>query len=335
MLPFARRFVAAAALVAMVFGSGTAGAQIERPQITIDTGALSGTIDAAGTRVFKGIPYAAPPVGDLRWKEPQPAAAWTGMRDASQFGDRCMQLAFPAYRPIGTRGMSENCLFVNVWSRPASTRLPVIVWIHGGGFGYGYSNQAEYDGDHFAQKGVVYVDLNYRVGAFGFFAYPGLTQESPHQTSGNYGLLDQIAALQWVQRNIAAFGGDPNNVTIFGESAGGLSVGELTASPLAKGLFRRAIGDSGAALGTIADTLPLRSLAYEEDRGKLFAGVLHARTTLPNCVRSQRRKLPTSANMAPAISSARACTPRMLTAICSKRRRRQHSRAAGRTMLNF
>ncbi len=249
-----------------------------RPQISVDSGTLTGMVDAAGIHVFKGIPYAAPPVGELRWKEPQPVPSWTGTRDASAFGDRCEQTLFPAYVPIGNRGMSENCLFLNVWSAPDSAKRPVLVWIHGGGFGYGFSNQAAYDGVHFVQKGLVYVDLNYRVAAFGFLAHPGLTQESPNRSSGNYGILDQIAALQWVKRNIAAFGGDPDNVTIFGESAGSISVNVLTASPLARGLFTRAIGDSGAGLGTTVDTLPVRPLAWEEQRGIRFAGVLRARS---------------------------------------------------------
>ncbi len=264
--------LAAACLVPSVSAQG------ERPLVTIGDGQLAGTVDDAGIRVFKGIPFAAPPVGDLRWKEPQPVAPWTGTRDASGFGDRCQQMPFPAYRPIGNSGMSENCLFLNVWSAPGADRRPVIVWIHGGGFGYGYSNQAEYDGDRFVEKGLVYVDLNYRVGAFGFLALPELTQASPHKSSGNYGILDQVAALQWVRRNIVAFGGDPDNVTIFGESAGSISVNVLTASPLARGLFTRAIGDSGAGLGTTIDTLPVRPLAWEEERGTKFEKALGARS---------------------------------------------------------
>jgi para-nitrobenzyl esterase len=252
--------------------------QHERPQVTIDTGILVGTVDEAGVRVFRGIPYAAPPVGELRWKEPQPVSAWNGVRDASRFGDRCQQTRFPAYIPIGNRGMSENCLYLNVWSAPDAVRRPVIVWIHGGGFGYGFSNQAAYDGSAFVQKGLVYVNLNYRVGAFGFLAHPDLTRESPNKSSGNYGILDQVAALQWIKRNIAAFGGDPDNVTIFGESAGSISVNVLTASPLARGLFNRAIGDSGAGLGTTLDTLPVRPLAWAEQHGVRFASALRAQT---------------------------------------------------------
>lgn len=271
------RIVVGAALVASC-SAHSARAQGERPLVTLGDGQLVGTVDGAGVRVFKGIPYASPPVGDFRWKEPQPMAPWTVRREASQFGDRCQQMPFPAYRPIGQSGMSENCLFLNVWSAPGAEHRPVIVWIHGGGFGYGYSNQAEYDGDGFAQKGLVYVNLNYRVGAFGFLALPELTQESPHGSSGNYGILDQIAALQWIRRNIAAFGGDPDNITIFGESAGSISVNVLTASPLAKGLFTRAIGDSGAGLGTSIDTLPVRSLAWEEQRGILFEKAFGARS---------------------------------------------------------
>jgi para-nitrobenzyl esterase len=273
-----RRYFALASTVAAVFVAANAAiAEDERPQVTVDTGALEGTLEA-GIRVFRGIPYAAAPVGELRWKEPQPVRTWSGARDASRFGDRCQQTRFPPYVPIGNRGMSENCLFLNVWSAPGATRRPVIVWIHGGGFAYGFSNQAAYDGSAFVQKGLVYVSLNYRVGAFGFLAHPGLTQESPNKSSGNYGILDQLAALQWVKRNIAAFGGDPNNVTIFGESAGSISVNILTASPLAKGLFNRAIGDSGAGLGTTIDTLPVRPLEWAEQRGAKFAGVLRART---------------------------------------------------------
>ena len=262
-----------------VFGyGGIACAQIPRPQVAVDAGTLAGTVETDGVRVFKGIPFAAPPTGNLRWREPQPLAPWTGVRDASDFGDRCQQMPFPPYRPIGGSGMSEDCLYLNVWSAPDSNKRPVLVWIHGGGFGYGYSNQAWYDGARFVQKGVVYVSINYRVGVMGFLAHPELTSESPNKTSGNYALLDQIAALQWVRRNIASFGGDPENITIFGESAGAISVSVLTASPLAKGLFQRAIGNSGAGLGTTVDTLPVRPLPWAEKRGVAFAEAAEARS---------------------------------------------------------
>jgi para-nitrobenzyl esterase len=155
---------------------------------TISSGVLAGVIDDSGVRVFKGIPYAEPPVGRLRWREPQPPAPWAGVRDASDFGDRCQQAPFPPYRPIGGSGMSENCLFLNVWTPQNAQKRPVLVWIHGGGYGYGYSNQAWYDGDSFVQKGLVYVSINYRVGVMGFLAHPELTQESADKTSGNYGI---------------------------------------------------------------------------------------------------------------------------------------------------
>jgi para-nitrobenzyl esterase len=272
------RLLAAALVAVLMLGPSVAPAQTPGPTVVTDAGRLAGTVDDAGMRAFRGIPFAAPPVGDLRWREPQPVAHWDGVRDASDFGDRCQQSPFPPTTPIGKSGMSENCLFLNVWTAPTAARAPVLVWIYGGGYSNGYANAADYDGDAFAQKGLVFVSLNYRVGAFGFLAHPALTQESPHKTSGNYAILDQIAALQWVRRNIAAFGGDPNNVTVFGESAGSVSVSVLTASPLAKGLFERAIGDSGAGLGSTVDTLPVKPLAWEERRGLAFAEMLHAHT---------------------------------------------------------
>lgn len=268
----------AVSLIALVTtGPNAVIAQNHRPQVVIDSGPIAGAVDDAGIEVFKGIPYAAPPVGNLRWKAPQPVAPWSAVRDAINFGNRCMQPSSPLVQG-GHYGVSENCLFLNVWSSAKSTsaHLPVLVWIHGGGFSYGSSNSPLYDGDSFARRGLVYVSLNYRLGAFGFLAYPGLTKESPQKSSGNYGVLDQIAALQWVKRNIATFGGDPNNVTIFGESSGSISVSVLTASPLAKGLFKRGIGDSGASLGTTTDTAPVKPLAEAEKRGAAFAAVLHA-----------------------------------------------------------
>jgi para-nitrobenzyl esterase len=201
--------------------------------------------------VFRGIPYAAPPVGPLRWKPPQATKPWSGVRAASKLGRNCIQ-----HQPYGdidpfTAGISEDCLYLNVWTKSLDTRIskrPVLVWIHGGGFWAGFGGEERHNGSRLAQKGAVVVTLNYRLGPLGFLAHPALAAESPHHAAGNYGLLDQIAALQWVQRNIARFGGDPSRVTIFGESAGGMSVGSLIASPLAKGLFQRAILESGTGV---------------------------------------------------------------------------------------
>ena len=220
------------------------------PRVTIDTGTLEG-FDSARVKVFRGIPYAAPPVGALRWRPPQPTKPWRGVRAAKQLGHNCIQ--HQPYSDIDpfAAGVSEDCLYLNVWTNSLDTRAPrrpVMVWIHGGGFFAGFGGEERHNGARLAQKGVVVVTLNYRLGAFGFLAHPALAAESPHHAAGNYGLLDQIAALQWVQRNIARFGGDPSRVTIFGESAGGMSVGSLIASPLAKGLFQRAILESGTGV---------------------------------------------------------------------------------------
>lgn len=205
--------------------------------------------------IFKGIPFAAPPVGELRWKEPQPAASWEGVRKCDTFGPNAMQ-ANPVPRPpyvaeflIPADGqISEDCLYLNIWTAAKTNdeKRPVIVYIHGGGFTEGSGSVPIYDGEAMAKKGVVFVTINYRLGLFSFFSHPELTQESPHQASGNYGLLDQVAALQWLKNNIAAFGGNPDNVTIAGQSAGSMSVCVLAVTPLAKGLFHRMIAESGA-----------------------------------------------------------------------------------------
>jgi para-nitrobenzyl esterase len=217
-----------------------------RPVVTIVQGKLAGRVDAQGVRSFKGIPYAEPPVGNLRWKPPVAATGWRGIRDASRFGAGCIQPSWPARSIYNDRisGFSESCLFLNVWAPARARKAPVIVWIHGGGFVYGSSSEPYYDGRNFAAHGVIFVSMNYRLGILGWLALPALSAESPHGVSGNYGLLDQIAALHWVRRNIAAFGGDPRDVTIMGESSGGLSVAYLLASPLARGLFQKAIGES-------------------------------------------------------------------------------------------
>ncbi len=220
--------------------------------IKINTGLVSGITvgEKQDVRVYKGIPFAAPPVGNLRWKPPQPAAPWQGVKQCTEFGPDPYGYVTPIFRSYA-RETSEDCLYLNVWTpaKKRSDRLPVMVWIYGGGFRFGSGATPLYDGENLARRGVVVVTFNYRVGPFGFLAHPLLSKESEHNSSGNYGLLDQIVALQWVQKNIAAFGGDPTRVTIFGESAGAISVICLMVSPLSKGLFQRAISQSFADLG--------------------------------------------------------------------------------------
>ncbi|MEO7503512.1 MAG: carboxylesterase family protein [Gemmatimonadaceae bacterium] len=219
------------------------------PRVVVDAGALAGRTESSGLFVFNGIPYAAPPVGNLRWRAPQPAANWKDVRPAQQLAHNCMQL-----QPYGdidpfAAGISEDCLYLNVTTPSLSGRRPVMVWIHGGGFFAGFGGEERHNPSVLARKGAVVVTINYRLGPFGFLAHPALSSETPGHGSGNYGLLDQIAALQWVQRNIARFGGDPTRVTIFGESAGSVSVSALIGSPLAKGLFSSGIMESGIATG--------------------------------------------------------------------------------------
>jgi len=242
----------------------------------------NGVLEAAGApnsgvRVFKGIPFAKPPVGDLRWREPQPAENWTGVRRADHFGPRCMQRTTPMDDYLfRSESMSEDCLYLNVWT-PAKSgreRLPVLVYIYGGGFQNGDGSEPRYDGESMARKGIVAVTLNYRLNIFGFFSHPELSKESPHHGSGNYGLLDQVAALEWVERNIAAFGGDPHKVTIAGESAGSISVSALMASPLSRKMIAGAIGESGAMFSS----LPPHPLAETEDGGVKFAESAGARS---------------------------------------------------------
>ena len=228
-----------------------------------------------GVRSFKGIPFAQPPVGDLRWREPQPVKNWPGVRNADKFGPACMQRLSPnADYWFRGDGMSEDCLYLNLWTPAKSSRekLPVLVYIFGGGFQNGDGSEPRYDGESMARQGIVAVSLNYRTNVFGFFVHPDLTKESPHHASGNYGLLDQVAALRWVQKNIAAFGGDPKRVTIAGESAGSISVSALMASPLSKGLMAGAICESGAAIAS----LPPRPLAESEQNGVKFAAAAGA-----------------------------------------------------------
>ncbi len=218
--------------------------------VKVEQGTLQGTVEQ-GLRVFRGVPFAAPPVGDLRWRAPQPAATWTGVREADKFAPQCVQSMGPPPPGQQAPAMSEDCLYLNVWTpaKSASSRTPVLVWIYGGGFNGGATSIPTYSGEVLARKGVVLVSIGYRVGPLGFLAHPELSAESPEHVSGNYGMLDMIAALQWIQKNIAQFGGDPNKVTIFGESAGGIAVSMLCASPLAKGLFQGAISESGGSFG--------------------------------------------------------------------------------------
>ncbi len=242
--------------------SGALAAQASDLVIKTDMGKLKGKMSADGqARDFLGIPYAAPPVGALRWKAPQPAVKWKGKRKATSFGSRCMQQELYDDMVFRDPGASEDCLTLNVWVPAAKPqgKLPVMVWIYGGGFTGGTTSEPRQDGEHLTRKGVMVVSMNYRLGIFGFLASSGLAAEDPHHAAGNYGLMDQLACLQWVQRNAAAFGGDPANVTIFGESAGSFAVSAQMASPLAQGLFAHAIGESGGAFGDKVLPFPLLS----------------------------------------------------------------------------
>ncbi len=243
-------------------------------QVRTDHGLVEGSPSTDGAvRAFKGIPYAAPPVGTLRWRSPQPSADWSGVRKATEFGSRCVQSHPGVEIAFRDRGESEDCLFVNVWTpaKAATQKLPVLVWIHGGAFTDGAASEPRYDGENLARKGIVVVSLNYRLGVLGLFAHPELTQESDVHASGNQGLLDQLAALRWVAANIAAFGGDPGNVTIAGESAGSQSVSALMASTIAQPYFHKAIGESGALFPTIDNDYVPRPLADAEAVGLKFA----------------------------------------------------------------
>jgi para-nitrobenzyl esterase len=292
------------ACVALVVLLAAASALAAIPEpVRTENGLVTGAAGAfPEVRVFKAIPFAAPPVGDLRWRPPQPAKNWDGVRAGDRFSANCMQRqagggAFPPYG--GDRSasdMSEDCLYLNVYTTAASAgdKRPVMVWIHGGAFTSGAG--AIYQGEDLARKGVVVVTVNYRLGVFGFFAHPELTKESPNHSSGDYAVLDQIAALKWVQKNIAAFGGDASRVTIFGESAGSWSVNNLVATPLAKGLFQRAIGESG---GQFAIT---RTLAEAEQAGARFAesagaSSLGALRALPAAALNQTNGFQTSATV--------------------------------------
>jgi para-nitrobenzyl esterase len=247
-------------------------------QVRTASGIVEGAVSAdAKVRIFKGIPFAAPPVGGLRWQPPQPALPRTGVRKATEFGARCMQGRIYEDMVFRDAGPSEDCLYLNVWTpaTSAEARLPVMVWIYGGGFQAGSASEPRQDGENLAKKGVIVVSFNYRLGIFGFFSHPELTKESPHHASGNFGLLDQVAALEWVHKNVAAFGGDPDNVTIFGESAGSISVSAQMDSPLSKGLVKQAIGESGGAF-MLTPRMP--SVSETQQTGDRFARSLGAST---------------------------------------------------------
>ena len=244
--------------------------------VKILNGTVEGVKEKSGIYSFKGIPFAAPPVGDLRWKAPQPAKKWEGVRKANKFGPRAMQPPIFSDMVFRSDGMSEDCLYLNIWTPEISQqkKLPVLVYFYGGGFVAGDGSEPRYDGEKMATKGIVALTVNYRLGIFGLFAHPELTAETPHRSSGNYGVMDQAAALKWVKENIAAFGGDPNKVTIAGESAGSISVSAQMITPLSKGLIAGAIGESGSLLGA----LPPVPLKQAEQGGVEFAKAIGATT---------------------------------------------------------
>ena len=253
-------------------------------QVTIDGGEVAGAPSArdADVWVYRGLPFAAPPVGDLRWRPPQPAASWEGVRDATEAAPACIQanLSTGGFYDPGVDETSEDCLYLNVWTAAApDAPAPVLVWIHGGAHVIGNGADVSYDGTALAKRGVVLVTINYRLGSLGYLAHPLLSAESEHGASGNYGALDQVAALEWVQRNIAAFGGDPDRVTIFGESAGSQSVSHMMATPLAAGLFHGAIGQSGGGFGTSGHARPR---AEAEGAGERFVATLLGEGTDPS-----------------------------------------------------
>lgn len=257
-------------VVTLLWTSTLAMAREPAATVEIDSGVLRGSVQA-NVLSWKGVPFAAPPVGALRWRAPQSVTKWIGVRDATAYRNDCMQLPFPSdAAPLGTEP-AEDCLYANVW-RPADSRqrLPVIIWIYGGGFVNGGASPPTYSGANLAGEGVVFVSFNYRVGRFGTFAHPVLTQQAADGgLLGNYGYMDQLAALKWVRRNVASFGGDPGNVTLVGESAGGASIHTLVTSPLAKGLMHKAVVMSGGDGSAI--TSPLANLATVEQIGIAFA----------------------------------------------------------------
>lgn len=270
------RLTLLAAAAALIAAALTASAATPDRVKTADGVVEGAGPQASGVRAFKGVPFAEAPTGELRWKEPQPVKSWKGVRQALKFGPRCMQAPIFGDMNFRSDGMSEDCLYLNVWTpaKSGKERLPVLVYFYGGGFVAGDGSEPRYDGAEMAAKGIVTVTVNYRLGVFGFMAHPELTKESPHHASGNEALLDQRAALRWVQRNIAAFGGDPKRVTIAGESAGSVAVSAQMASPLSKDLIAGAIGESGSIIATLG-AVPL---AQAEAAGTKFASELNAPT---------------------------------------------------------
>ena len=278
-----RKSLGPTALLAALLGYGVALAA----PVHVESGDLQG-VYALGVTIYKGVPYAAAPLGDLRWREPQPRKAWKGVRKALDFAPACMQsgVSMPGETPPST---NEDCLYLNIWTpaRKAGERLPVIVWIHGGGYSTGSASMPLYWGDRLAHRGVIVVTIAYRLGPLGWLAHAELTRESEHHASGNYGLMDQIAALRWIQRNIEAFGGDTRRVTIGGQSAGAMAVSELMASPRAKGLFQRAIAESGGLFEPI-QMAPDYILANAEVVGEKYLRSLGVSSM------AELRKLPAS-----------------------------------------
>jgi len=278
-----KKLLALLSIVVLLVPAAHAQLNAEVLQVEVEQGKLQG-VDDSGVKIFKGIPFAQPPTGNLRWKAPQPAKDWEGVRQANQFGPRCMQRSIFGDMVFRSDGMSEDCLYLNVWT-PAKSEdadLPVLVYFYGGGFIAGDGSEPRYEGESMARnKGIVTITINYRLGVFGFLSHPELTAESSNSASGNYGLLDQAQALKWVKENVAAFGGDSDKITIAGESAGSISVSALMVSPLSRDLFRGAIGESGSILGALS----ARPLDQGEKVGEKFASILGAQSL------SEMRKL--------------------------------------------
>ncbi|MET3980163.1 para-nitrobenzyl esterase [Mucilaginibacter sp. UYP25] len=245
-------------------------------QVKIENGTVESVTEKSGVNSFKGIPFAQPPIGELRWKEPKPVNSWTGVRKCDAFGYNAMQKKVFGDMGFRTPGMSEDCLYLNVWvpAKVSKAKLPVLLYFYGGGFVAGDGSEARYDGESMAKRGIITLTVNYRLGVFGFMAHPELTKESAHHASGNYGLLDQNAALRWVKKNIAAFGGDPDKITIAGESAGSMSVSAQMVSPLSKELISGAIGESGAMFKPLAPV----ALNIAESNGVKFSEKAEANT---------------------------------------------------------